>query len=607
MQRTSEIVKIAAEMLDVIKLFIFMFGLFQSLNFAWSQEVEKLQVLLSNDQQLKCAFDSTEPVRTWTGEKVEDVSVTTYICDNQNSKAVLIHQAAEHSSSWNIYTLDATNTPASPQVVEVQKNSISLFKTELKAAENPTDLYQTYNQLDRLTSSTLVTLLKSTAKTESKKLLSEIKSQGKQKLTELEQSVAEIQVKTQNGKNLICTRMNSKDLSAGVQAGSCGDLYDKESCHGCPVFSCELSETEKADSKFFLWFGMKNNHGLSHPFHVPVVLQSDADKNFTLDFVEKIQNQQSSPVYSIDVKNLENDRKAYHQLVPTNDEQLEVDSESKLFTLHYLQHGASHFDTYQKECASPDLEQTVRAMGKWFAAEKNKLDSTKAELLLVSQDGALKQKIVPKSLVPRDATKIYGDTWTNNKDLAKTTLWIPSTEKTDITEDQAIKIFSDLVGSADIFWKRPEMFCENRALLAGEIFSAQKISFQKIWVIPERVAGLNPPALEGRISWGYHVAVTANVAKNNGTTERMVFDPALANSPITVDQWLALSGGKKDSESLHPLWPPLAFDLYTAKQQVVISPGNIYKPGEGDSVEEFEKNKTSYVELSKQYMALSRD
>ncbi|MET7290353.1 protein-glutamine glutaminase family protein [Streptomyces sp. NPDC005573] len=98
----------------------------------------------------------------------------------------------------------------------------------------------------------------------------------------------------------------------------------------------------------------------------------------------------------------------------------------------------------------------------------------------------------------------------------------------------------------------PEDGCQARAhlwtlaLLQGGVATRKAIVArmepQLFAFSPNTADGTNQ--YPGVVSWGYHIAPTAEVMTEDGTgqTETMVFDPAIAERPVTVAEWIRLAG-----------------------------------------------------------------
>ncbi len=107
-------------------------------------------------------------------------------------------------------------------------------------------------------------------------------------------------------------------------------------------------------------------------------------------------------------------------------------------------------------------------------------------------------------------------------------------EKTNpkiISINQANELFNKAKEMEDIAWGYKQDGCYARAHLVARRFEEYGIDTGKVWIKGE----LSIP--ESNIYWSYHVAPTVYVDKGNGSIERMVIDPAIANKPLSIQEW----------------------------------------------------------------------
>jgi hypothetical protein len=97
--------------------------------------------------------------------------------------------------------------------------------------------------------------------------------------------------------------------------------------------------------------------------------------------------------------------------------------------------------------------------------------------------------------------------------------------------------------SADpqLVWSVPETGCYARAHWMALRLDEGGIETEKIWVEDPR-GELWPQGLEEiQVGWRYHVAIIVKVATfDHPLAVRRVLDPAVANRPLAVDEWLSL-------------------------------------------------------------------
>lgn len=108
--------------------------------------------------------------------------------------------------------------------------------------------------------------------------------------------------------------------------------------------------------------------------------------------------------------------------------------------------------------------------------------------------------------------------------------------------DRAIEIFDWLADMEDIPFGFAEQGCHARAHIMCRRIMAKGLSPQKAWAFEgDEMLAVAPKAPnELHLYWGYHVAPTLSVQTPAGDVQDLVFDPALFDGPVTLQQWGAV-------------------------------------------------------------------
>ena len=121
---------------------------------------------------------------------------------------------------------------------------------------------------------------------------------------------------------------------------------------------------------------------------------------------------------------------------------------------------------------------------------------------------------------------------------------LPEKLSEPLTEEQAQCLFDQQKARKDIAWGYLQDGCYARAHLVSRDMQSKGLSPGKAWSFGS--LAVDPPAdhpyLTDEVRWWYHVAPTAEVAGADGTAREMVFDPAMFDRPVTVQQWADKQG-----------------------------------------------------------------
>lgn len=166
----------------------------------------------------------------------------------------------------------------------------------------------------------------------------------------------------------------------------------------------------------------------------------------------------------------------------------------------------------------------------------------------------------------------------------------------------AHSLFKEFKSRSDIPQYTPTG-CEARAHVISSELDSKGYFTEKIFI----QANLLEPEISGpSVQWTGHVASVVSVVKSNGLIERMVFDTALFDKPVSIDTWLnhiKRPDGHKILWSGYP--PPSSKSLIeTHRAAVSIAPWTAYWPPEKpETSEQGLKNlltKAKYVNQSDQ-------
>ena len=102
---------------------------------------------------------------------------------------------------------------------------------------------------------------------------------------------------------------------------------------------------------------------------------------------------------------------------------------------------------------------------------------------------------------------------------------------------RAQKVFDYFKAQEDIPWGYAKDGCYARAHIGAlRVEKELGIDMDKVWIHGPELSPKSSP----NINWSYHVAASINVKDENGNIVPMVIDPALADRPVTVEEWSAL-------------------------------------------------------------------
>lgn len=110
---------------------------------------------------------------------------------------------------------------------------------------------------------------------------------------------------------------------------------------------------------------------------------------------------------------------------------------------------------------------------------------------------------------------------------------------TVISIQEANELFAELFSHREIPFNYPVDGCYARATAMTKVAEARNLEMGKAWVEGFlRIKTQSPEYPE--IIWPYHVAPFLFVKKENGTIEKIIFDPSLFDRPVTLEKWTSV-------------------------------------------------------------------
>ncbi len=163
-----------------------------------------------------------------------------------------------------------------------------------------------------------------------------------------------------------------------------------------------------------------------------------------------------------------------------------------------------------------------------------------------------------------------------------------------ISLDKVRELFNKAKEMKDIAWKYKKDGCYSRAHLVARRFQEEGIDVGKVWINGD----LQIP--KDNIHWQYHVAPIVYVDKGNNEVQRMVIDPAIADKPLSVEEWSSLMNKNALGSDLYTSFPlPINTDTYQ-RATIAFSSANPFRPHGELNVKESE-NLQIAIEVMKKY------
>lgn len=126
-----------------------------------------------------------------------------------------------------------------------------------------------------------------------------------------------------------------------------------------------------------------------------------------------------------------------------------------------------------------------------------------------------------------------------------------------LTMEEVEQLF-EYLAEQDITFDYPIDGCWNRAHLmvkAMEELGIPEESITKAWTFAKPGEELAVPANyfsmyspDGIVNWGWHVAPVVTVIDDNGNEVQIALDPSIATEPVTVQEWVEISGNGNETD-----------------------------------------------------------
>jgi len=133
-----------------------------------------------------------------------------------------------------------------------------------------------------------------------------------------------------------------------------------------------------------------------------------------------------------------------------------------------------------------------------------------------------------------------------------------SVEVSVLSSDEASTVFQDLASRPEFVWDYPADECYAKAYLASYLLQRAGIKSVTLWSLAPaegpllRVETANDP--KGCTTWVYHVAAGVVVKNPDGSLEGKVLDPALAEKPLGLWEWVALMTAHFQNSEMPIVW-----------------------------------------------------
>ncbi len=121
-----------------------------------------------------------------------------------------------------------------------------------------------------------------------------------------------------------------------------------------------------------------------------------------------------------------------------------------------------------------------------------------------------------------------------------------SAQSPSMTESEAVEWMKNFKDKrTDIPFDWPRDCCYTRAREMANELNAMGCTVGKVWnyAPPGDVLRAETTNVkEGYVLWGYHVAPTVPIQREDGSITDMVLDPSLSDQPLTPEEWKKLQG-----------------------------------------------------------------
>lgn len=228
------------------------------------------------------------------------------------------------------------------------------------------------------------------------------------------------------------------------------------------------------------------------------------------------------------------------------------------------------------------------------------------EFISVLADGSL----VGSYIDPLKAASLgclYGETYLDKKaasnlNFIKKDIKPEFTVEHTITMAKAKELFKKAKGMQDIAWGFKKDGCYARAHLMARRFEAEGVRVDKVWIN----GTLYIPGTD--LEWNFHVAPVVYVKDKNDQIQKIVIDPSLFDSPVTVEEWDKKIAKKEAKGSVISVFPFPENAALMERSTISFSSSDPYFPRDSINLTENEKmNKAKdtmeeYLEYEKEIL-----
>ncbi len=242
--------------------------------------------------------------------------------------------------------------------------------------------------------------------------------------------------------------------------------------------------------------------------------------------------------------------------------------------------GTEEFFQTQREhaagrCEGSQISEHMRWESEKIQAFRDRLKKVPLAVLVDVVDGLLKSEVIPSFLLPPGVCHLEGDLFFTPSGFRGRFGDAPPAKpaKGILSEEEAQEYFRKVAGMKDIPFDYVSEGCFARAHVMAHRLEKLGLAVEKIWA---KGGALRP---RKEIRWEYHVAPAVWVQGKDGDISRRVFDPSLADRPLTPEQWLArFHDEARNGRAVRSGWPGPADTLLYNRTLLYFSPWEVYAP-----------------------------
>jgi hypothetical protein len=217
---------------------------------------------------------------------------------------------------------------------------------------------------------------------------------------------------------------------------------------------------------------------------------------------------------------------------------------------------------YLSRCKEGKAHELVRSERNWVKSQKEILAKEELVALLDTVDGALAARAFRRNSLPEGVCHYEDSLYLTEaavKEKANTEEKITLSESNAISEEEADATFLWLAGMKDLPWDYKFDGCHQRAHVMIRRMEERGIKAARIWAME---GTLRPNGMAEGTGWGWHTAPYIWVKKKDGTLERRVMDPSVADKAMKPEDWLnTFRPGTQGNPIITP--NPIPFPFHT--------------------------------------------